>query len=292
MQIRTLAAFFLLSVSPAVTFAGMAVLESGGDGSPQIHLEYSGANLIRMNFSGQAGMYMIMRDGKAYSVIEQDQEVMVIDMMASMGNMSGLMGNMSSGQNLLGEDNVYEMLSFEDTGREETVAGVNGDVYEMTFVDGNGNTSTETLVLSSDARAREMTSAFMGLSQSMSAALQQQKPEGYDQMQKAMNNKGLLRYGSNFRVASFEPGEPDASRFVLPAEPMSFNLGSMMNSIQQANGDAEVEDSGNILGDIFGNQVDRQQNRVEDKSEQKIEQEIDSSVDRAVDKVFNRFLRR
>lgn len=285
MHIRTLAAFLLLNMLPALAFAGKVILETGEDEVSQIHLEYSGTNLVRMNLSEADGAYMILRDGKAYSVFEQGQDVMVIDM-ASMGSMSGLLGNMSSGQNMLGEDELYELVSFEDTGRKETVAGVNGDVHEITFIDGNGNTSSETLVLSSDVRAREMTSAFMSVSKSMAAALQQQQPEGYEQLQQAMSNKGLLRYGSDFRVAYFEPGEPDVSRFVLPAEPQSFNLGGMFESAQQTNDGAEGRQTDGILSNILGNQADRQQNRVEDQSEQKVNEEIDSSVDRAVDRVF------
>lgn len=292
MQIRTLAAFFLLSVSPALAFAGKAVIVSGEDESSQFQLEYFGNSLIRMNLSDEAGAYMLLRDGKAYSVFEQDQEVMVIDL-ASVGTMTSLLGDMSSGQNLLGEDDMVELVSLTDTGLDETVAGISGDVYEITFVDGTGNTSTETLVLSSDARAREMTAAFMSISQSMAAAMQQQPPEGYGQLQEAMSDKGLLRYGTGFRVAYFEPGEPEASRFVLPAEPMSLDLSGMLDGLQQTNGDATGTTRGGIFDGILGNQAERQQSRIEARSEREIEQsereaeqKIDSTVDKAVDRVF------
>lgn len=285
MPLRTFAAFFFLSMAPALVFAGTAVIDSGEDGSQQIHLEYSGTNMIRMNLSEQAGAYMLLRDGKAYSVFEQDQEIMVIDM-ASIGSIRGLLGNLSTRQNMLGEEDIYELISFENTGRDEIVAGVKGEVYEITFIDGNGDMSTESMVLSSDVRAREMTTAFMSVSESMSLALQLKQPEGYEKLQEAMSNKGLLRYGANFRVAYFEPGEPEPSRFVLPAQPQTFDLGNMLESIEQTNGDAAREEKGSLLGNIFGNQAERQQNRVEDQSEQKVDQGIDRSVDKAVDKVF------
>lgn len=290
MHIKTLAAFFILSLSPSLSFAGKAILDTGENGSSQIQLEYYGANLVRLNMLQQDGAYMILRDGKAYSIFGQGQDVMVIDM-ASMGTMSSLVGNMSNGQNMLGEDDIAELVSFEDTGRKETVAGASGDVYEITFVDGNGNKSSETLVLSNDPRAREMTSAFMSVSKSMMEALQQQQPKGFEQLQQAINNKGLLRFGSDFRVAYFESGEPSASRFDLPAEPQSFNLGSMVESAQQSITEAEPEAGSErrvgILSNILGNQAERQQNRIEDKSEE-VGQEIDSSVDSAVDKAVDR----
>jgi hypothetical protein len=217
---------------------------------------------------------------------------MVIDL-SSVGSMTSMLGNMSSSQNLLGEDDMVEFVSLTDTGADETVAGISGDVYEITFVDGNGNTSTESLVLSNDARAREMTTAFMSVSQTMAAAMQQQPPEGYGQLQDAMNNKGLLRFGASFRVAYFEPGEPDASRFALPAEPMSLDFSSMLDGAQQTSGGADGNTRGGIFNNILGNQTERQQSRIEDRSEREmeqtereVEQKIDSTVDKAVDRVF------
>lgn len=289
----------LAGMAPALAWAGGQAIVISGDADQQLLMEYDDNNRVRMNMpqgeGADADMHMIVRDGGLYYVMMQDGQPMVIDA----GSMMQGLGNLFSSQNQFGNEGMREFISLDDTGRSEEIAGITGSVYELRFVDDNGSEQVETLVLSSDARARDLSAAFLTMSKTMMEAMQVEQ-QGWEQMTLVLEDRGMLRYGSNFRVVSFDDGEPASGRFELPAEPTQ--LGALFSGqlsglgagadTSAADVDAEAESGesgGGIFGNIFGKKVERQQNRQESRTDQAVDRATDRTVDKAVDKVFSIF---
>lgn len=286
----------LLAASGAAWAGGGATLETSSEGQVyQSTVEYDGKGSVRMdNFGGQQKGYLLIRDNKTYSVITENGTPMVIDLASTMKMLGSLAKNGSS-QGATAGNEVARFISLDKTGASETVGGVSGTVYKLTFVDDEGQQRTEELVLSKDARARELTRALTAMGKQMAQAAGVPEPEGAAKMYAEIDgtNQGVLRYGSDFRVASFS-GNPPASRFALPAQPQQMpNLADLMSGMggsagAQANVDAGGGSSSgsNPLSDLFGQKAQRQADRVEGKTDQK----VDETTDRAVDKVLDKAL--
>jgi hypothetical protein len=286
---RTLIAI-AVAATPAWAWAGgKAVVEAGeGSDKQQVTYEFDGA-LLRMDVPQQQGNYMIMRDGKIYSVTEQNGQPMVIDM-AGMGKMLGGMAQQSMAS--VNQD-VDQFVSLGDTGRTETIAGINGKVHVLTYVD-DGEQKTEEIVLSNDKNLRDMSDSMMLMSETMARAFGVELPDGSKRMTTELKGKGVLRFGNQYRLVSLSGSTPSASRFKLPAEPQQMpDLGNLFSGGAAANVDAGASGSANTggsnpLGDLFGQKAERQQQRVEGRADQEVDQATDKAVDKVLDKAFEK----
>lgn len=92
---------------------------------------------------------------------------------------------------------VVEFLGLDDTGRSETVAGVSGRVYLLSYRDAEGARRREQLVLSADPRARELAWALQRLTVAAAAA-----PAGARQLAAELQTRklGPLRLGERWHV--------------------------------------------------------------------------------------------
>lgn len=293
MKLRLGVFSILLAMSGAASAGGSATLETSSEGnSSQTTVEYDGKGSLRMDGAGgQQNGYLLIRDNKAYSVITENGTPMVIDLASTM-KMLGALAKNNSAQGATAGNEVVRFVSLDKTGASETVAGISGNVYKLTFVDDEGQQQTEELVLSKDSRARELTSALTAMGKQMARAAGVPEPEGAAKMYAEIDgsNQGVLRYGSDFRVAAFS-GAPSASRFELPAQPQQMpNLADLMSGGASAGAEADAgagaSSGSNPLGNLFGQKAQRQADRVEDKTDQK----VDETTDRAVDKVLDKAL--
>lgn len=232
------AAVALALFAPALCFAagGKAVLESGeAEDKVQSSVEYDGKGALRMEVAGEASNYMIFRDGKPYGVTLQDGHPIVMDLGAMMKAMGGMMQGPQQQQALPGASEIAELRELRNTGRTETVAGVSGEVYELIYVDTQGKTQTDTLVLSKDAKAHELTKAMFAMSQSMATSIGHAEPAGTKKLESEIigGKKGILRFGAQFRVISLSDAAPVSSRFELPAAPMQLpNMSDLMEGLR------------------------------------------------------------
>ncbi len=291
----------LLATSTSLWAGGMATLETNSDGkSYPSTVEFDGKGSLRMDgAAGQQDGYLLVRDSKAYSVVVNDGRPMVIDLESTMKMLGGL-AKKGNTQGATAGNEVARFVSLDKTGASETVAGISGSVYNLTFVDDEGQQKTESLVLSKDSRARELTKALTAMGKQMAKSAGVPEPEGTAKMYAEIDGskQGVLRYGSDFRVTSFG-GEPAASRFALPAQPQQMpNLSDLLGGAAggsasagasadlDAGVDAGTSDGSNPLGDLFGQKTQRQADRVEGKTDQK----VDETTDRAVDKVLDKAL--
>lgn len=205
----------ILASLPAVVLAGgTAVIESEGK-SKQIYWQDDGT--LRIG-GADASKYMIMRNGKAYSVSMAGGKPRVFEI-SGMFKMLTSMAKSQSNQGALAKvENV------EDTGERKTVAGIEGRVYLLTVTNPDGQTKTKRAVLTDNPLVVEMTRIYMS---SMWELLGLEN--GYEEFMAALpeDHRGLLSSENGFQVKSISEKKPAASLFDLPAKPKS--LAEIMN---------------------------------------------------------------
>lgn len=198
----------LITNGDSVQVAG----QRAGDGANTSTLAWRDAGTLRMDMGAQAG-YLLMRDDKVYSVTQSGSEtqVMELSVMMKMMQSMGRPGAKNNSKNPFGRVDSVAAI-----GATETVAGIKGRVYNMTWTNRDGDRQSDVAVLTNNPLVVEMTRAYVGIMDSMAG-------KGMTRaFHKALPGKdqGLLRVGDQFRVQSIRRIDLPASTFVLPAKPM------------------------------------------------------------------------
>ena len=169
------------------------------------------AETMRMD-PGDSADYMLVRDGKAYSVSQDGGETMVMDL----AGMSAMVQAMAS-QGGEKKNPFGSIDSVEATGATQTVAGVTGRVYHMKWTDPDGSRKSGDAVLTDDPLAVEMTRTYFSSMGRMFAA------DAANAFLNALpdNDRGLLRMGNQFHVESISRADPPDATFELPAKPVT-----------------------------------------------------------------------
>ncbi|WP_322998191.1 hypothetical protein [Castellaniella sp.] len=204
------------SLPLAAQAGGTAQVQAGGQ-LTQLAWQTDGA--VRLG-QDQRPDYLIVRDGKAYSVSMRGQTPVVMEVG---GLLQGLGALAQSRPNQYLPERVDQV---QDTGRTETVAGITGHVYRLTVTDTQGRTHPSDAVLTADRRVVDMTASYLA---SMQLLLGQAKTR---QLTGALpaDRRGILRLGQDFVVQSISGQEPPASEFTLPAQPTS--LQNLLQGLQ------------------------------------------------------------
>lgn len=282
---KTQAASWILGAGLAIGLAGQALagvvqMQNGGQVST---VEYRGDNYLRMSSEGQQG-YMLQRGDKLYMVTDG----MVIDAGSALKMFSGMAPDTNP--------QATAVKSMEKTDRYETIAGIRGRVWMVTYTDHKGREKTDEVVLSGDKRVIELRDAMMGFSKTMLKAAGKDAKQ-VDAVFSALQDKGkgYLRFGNEMKVVSLSGESVAKSRFELPAEPTTMpNMGNIFSGGADANANASAEGAdanagaGFSLGKLFGQKAERQQERVEDRTDAEVDQQTDNVVDKALDKAFNK----
>lgn len=249
--------------------AGMASIQNEGGIS---QLEYRGAQYLRMATDAEG--YMLHRDGRLYMVQGRPGQETVMDAGAMLGMFRGAMPDPGP--------QPQRIESLKPTGASETVAGISGEVWSLRYVDDQGRQQQADLVLSKDARVRELSEAFNGFSLTL-MRLSGQDTAPLERMTAELKKtgRGMLRYGSEMKVTYLSGDAIASSRFDLPAEPMAM---PDFSGLAGRGGQPAATNGGSAAGEYVGEKAQRQQSRVEDRTEQ----EVDNATDRAVDKVLNK----
>lgn len=211
---------------PAIAWAaGTAVLTGDGSDTGELVVMWLDNGAMRVNpDASNPSNYMLLKDNNIYSVGIADGEVMVMEM-------GGMLKALGSTAMSMGGDNIsipVGVESVKDTGKTETIAGIEGTVYTLTTIDANGKTETDEAVLTDDKLVTELTMTYLN---SMLPIFDQNSPEKFiDALPN--NRRGLLRYGGDFRLVSITDDAPDAKDFELPAPPTDFT--QMLKALQMA----------------------------------------------------------
>ncbi|MFT4769969.1 MAG: hypothetical protein ACI8RN_003123 [Glaciecola sp.] len=297
MYVQRLCLTLVVSCTPLIAIdalAGSATMTSKEGGSTVF--EYR-EQLLRVNIPDQENSYIVFRDNTIYTVMQQEDHTIVMDAGSAMKSMGF---NASSA---VPSDINAEVVSLEKTGRTENVAGIKGDVYELNFVDEDGQNRTEELVLSDDARALEFRDALFQMLEIAATLTSGATPENAQSMRDQLEglDAGMLRFGSEFTLTKIDDEPVDAKRFELPAAPMNLEgIGAMLGGFsQQAPVDVEEGEGsakkpglfGSVMGAI-GSKVNRQVDRIGDSADQEVDEETDEQVDGALDKAFGKLFGR
>ena len=261
---RILAAGLLassLALSGSYAHAGAADL-STSEGT-KMKFEYQGDDLLRINM--QEGNYMLVLEDQIYVVNRSDGETMVISLNQAMG-MFGSMADAATPSTVEGK-----LVSLKSLNRKETVAGIQGEVYEVRFIDHNGQEQTSELVLSSDPRALELQRAMLNMAKNMAKAASKDV-KGQEEFERKLGdmNMGILRYGEDMTVTAISDRKFDKAHFELPAQPTDLSaLQGMFGGAGQAGGDGSQGQSGGIMSGILGafGQQEQQEGTEEAKEE-------------------------
>ena len=275
------------------------MIESGsGSDTSRTTIEYNDDNQLRMNMSTDDDNYMLLRDSKVYAVMQQSgSQPTVMDVGAMMSLLGGAFGESMKGAQAAPED-MKTFISLKDTGEDETIAGIRGDVHTLRYRDGNGNERTEIVVLTSNRKVREMTEMMGELGRHIAQAVGgDTAASGEDFYENLYSQRsGILRMGNDFRLIEIDSRAPSNKRFDLPATPTAMpNFGNIFGGqpTQQPRGQAPATpaetpsaEQSNELGELVDEKADRQKNRVENK----VDDAVDDATDRTVDKVLDRVL--
>lgn len=186
------------------------------DEGERVQLEFLGKDLLRINDNSGQG-YMVMRDAKLYTVMQEAGQTMVFDLLA-MAAMTG--GNMEEPS--VWGDEVREILDISNTGNQETVAGIVGEVFTMRYLDSRGITQNSTLVLTKNETVFAMTQTMLAMTKLLIQASNTNVDKSFTDMEQHIFGKGygVLKQGDDFQLTHITEEAPAASRFDLPAKPM------------------------------------------------------------------------
>ncbi len=284
-------------LASSLAMGGAAEVKSR-DGS-SMKFEYEGSDL-RIALGDDQG-YMILNDDGLFVVRDSDGQLMVIDagkMMQMFGDMAG-----STTPSVA----TSKVVSLKATGRREDHAGIQGEVYELEYIDETSKaTQHAELVLSSDSRAIEFSNAISGMARTIAKSSGKSDAASNEFQQRLQKlNKGVLRYDQDMLVTAISGAKIDSARFVLPAKPTDlsgmagladFVSGSTQaTTAEQPEQAAEKTGSKGLVGGFlssFGKKADREQDRAADKADSEVDDATDKAVDSAMDKTFGKLFGR
>lgn len=201
----------LIANTESMQVAGQTVEEE----SNKINIIWSDADTLRMDFDDPSH-YLIMRDGKTYTISQEGGETLVMDMEGMSVMIQAMSGKDSK------KDPFGSIDSLESTKTNETVAGITGQVYHMTWTEADGSQKSADAVLTDNPLVVEMTYAYLNSVGAITGAEGIQR--FLDELPK--NKHGMLKVGDQFYLESIEKTDPPASTFELPAKPV--NLQDML----------------------------------------------------------------
>ncbi|MCL7743858.1 hypothetical protein LV476_02675 [Guyparkeria hydrothermalis] len=205
----------LLPVTAAYA-AGSARFSTGDPNVPTLTFSWQDVAHSRLDTPNQPA-HVLAIDGKAWGVASVAGRPVSMDL----ESLAKLLGKDSS-LTQLGPNTVVpaQLTAMERTGQTETVAGIQGEVYRVSWQDSNGKAHVDEAVFTGDALVQEMQTALIG---GMTRAIASGTGvSGHEQAQRELERRGLavLRFGDDFRLESIERSDQPDERFALPGKPV------------------------------------------------------------------------
>lgn len=213
----TLKLALLAALAPiTVLAAGTATMETDDD---TMTFYWQDNDYIRLDHTDSD--YMVIRDDKAYMVMDNNGQPQVMDLSAVAGMFSALADTMKEDS-----DMPEHISNFTATGKTETIAGIKGEVYEVTITKKNGESETREVVLTDNVTAQELTQVYVSAIHAMTR---------FDELEDMLaelpkNKRGVLRVDDEYRLTSISDKTPSDKLFELPGKPM--NLQDMLKDLQ------------------------------------------------------------
>jgi len=209
--------FFLLLIPFSAQSSGVAKFKGMDNGKPYtLSLEYLNKNTSRIDMDDNSDIssYLLFKDKQAQVVTAYQGNTLVMDL-ANVSQMAQGLGVMS----VLGIDSEtlqIKVLRMEPTGKKEKVAGIEGEVYKLTWTRNNVKQQDD-LVVSNDRRAWEYTEAWVDAVNAISKSSPSINIQGDELLNRVSKDKiGILRLGKRFRLVSVQNRPVNPARFVAP----------------------------------------------------------------------------
>jgi len=180
-----------LGICSAASASGTARVSTMSSSGKRViaNLDFTSAGNFRASAVLAGRPTLILREGRAYALVGGSEQPL-----------SSMAQAEAAGITLpnTGDAQIVNLVSLKATGRKETRAGFDGDVYDVTFFDRGGRRRIEQIVVSSDPRARELTDLWKSVNDSLlSSAI---ADAGDLQKQLQANGLGLLRFSFRYQV--------------------------------------------------------------------------------------------
>ncbi|WP_306152838.1 hypothetical protein [Roseovarius sp. MMSF_3281] len=195
------------------------IAKAGSAGEMTMTERWKG-DALRTDIEGMDA-YMMMRDDTVYSIISMAGQITVMDL-GQMKNMPGAASGQGPTQDQSGVVFPETIENVREIGEAREIAGINGDVYEIEWIDNSGEPQTDTAVLTDDTRLLE----HQALKTQLVRTISNEEPNA---LLIELQKRGLaaLSFGDRFLVTEVDDDAGPAGDFELPAEPVDF--GNMMN---------------------------------------------------------------
>ena len=222
-MIRTLAAAILATLFGAATGHAEGRVsfstKAGNAGEMKMTERWKG-DALRTDIEGMDA-YMMMRDDTVYSITAAGGQIMVMDL-GQLKDMPGAGVGQGPSQNQSGVVFPEKIERVREIGETREIAGIDGDVYAIEWIDNSGEPQTDTAVLTDDTRLLE----HQALKTQLVRTISDEEP---NPLLIELEKRGLaaLSFGDRFLVTEIGDDAGPAGDFELPAEPM--DLGNMMN---------------------------------------------------------------
>jgi len=209
--------FLLLLIPFSAQSSGIATFKGMDNGKPYtLSLEYLNKNTSRidMNDNSDISSYLLFKNSQAQVISAYQGNTLVMDL-ANVSQMAQGLGVMS----VLGIDSetlLIKVISMQPTGKKERVAGIEGEVYKLTWTRNNVKQQDD-LVLSKDKRAWEYTEAWVDAVDIISKSSPSIDIQGDELLHKVSKDKiGILRLGKRLHLVSVKSQPVNPARFVAP----------------------------------------------------------------------------
>ncbi len=205
----------LIPASPLMA-DGTAVFATGNTDAPLMTFYWQDRDHTRLEADGQPA-HVLAIDGKAYGVVEMNGRAVAMNL----ESLSAILGASGDVQRL-GPNTVVptHITAFETTGQTEVVAGIEGEVYQVSWEDSNGQARMDEAVLSRNPLVGEMQRALIqGMTQAMARST---GVSGQEAASHELERRGLavLRFADDFRLESINDADLSEATFALPRAPV------------------------------------------------------------------------
>lgn len=203
---------------------GRATIESPTpEGVKAMEVSWNGDGAVRFD-PGTADTYMLVLDDVLYALTSAGgMGPQVVNLSSTMGMAAGADSGSGLGAEVM-RRRAEAVLAIEPTGRAEMLAGMEGELYEITWRNAQGESHTDNAVLSDAPLLRELDRARFALSEVT--------PQGEpDPRLIAVRDRGVafLRYGDSYTVLSASDEARPAGAFELPGE--ALDVGNMLDNM-------------------------------------------------------------
>lgn len=210
----------LATTTPSHADGRVSFVADAGEAGRMTMTERWTDSAMRTDIDGMDA-YMIMRDATVYSIISMSGQITVMDL-GQIPEMPGAGAGQTPPQQQTGVVFPDTIESVEELDETREIAGIEGDVYEIEWVGNDGQTQTDTAVLTDAPRLLEHQTLKMRFIEAITG-------EAPNSLLVDLDARGLaaLSFGDRFRVTAVGGDPGPAGDFRLPAAPM--DLDNMMN---------------------------------------------------------------